>query len=195
MTQEYPGTSLRPATLCGKDGTPCAKVGCPAAHFRSGRWKGKVVTVLTCDYNGWNDAPEEEREWFDEHPEVLLTVDLKPEESMAGVLQLLKLKPAENGETGRKNKQGVDVIRFHGLLNAAPDPLEPDPEFQIHSYQLMHTLELGGRVLLPGTNMSFNALQLEKIEPARGGEFAQWLVGRLAAEPGTKMSGSRGMRG
>jgi len=26
--------------------------------------------VLTCDYNGWNDAPEEEREWFDEHPEV-----------------------------------------------------------------------------------------------------------------------------
>jgi hypothetical protein len=29
----------------------------------------KVKTVLTCDYNGWNDAPEEEREWFDEHPE------------------------------------------------------------------------------------------------------------------------------
>jgi len=32
--------------------------------------KGTVVIVLTCDYNGWNDAPEEEREWFDEHPEV-----------------------------------------------------------------------------------------------------------------------------
>ena len=28
------------------------------------------MIVLTCDYNGWNDAPEEEREWFDEHPEV-----------------------------------------------------------------------------------------------------------------------------
>ncbi|HEX4992118.1 MAG TPA: hypothetical protein VFV45_02725 [Rubrobacteraceae bacterium] len=25
--------------------------------------------MLTCDYNGWNDAPEEEREWFDAHPE------------------------------------------------------------------------------------------------------------------------------
>ena len=25
---------------------------------------------MTCDYNGWNDAPEEEREWFDQHPEV-----------------------------------------------------------------------------------------------------------------------------
>jgi hypothetical protein len=39
------------------------------------RWRGKatrkVTTVLTCDYNGWNDAPEEEREWFDEHPEDL----------------------------------------------------------------------------------------------------------------------------
>jgi len=29
-----------------------------------------VESVLTCDYNGWNDAPEEEREWFDEHPEI-----------------------------------------------------------------------------------------------------------------------------
>ena len=28
------------------------------------------MIVLTCDYNGWNDVPEEEREWFDEHPEV-----------------------------------------------------------------------------------------------------------------------------
>ena len=26
--------------------------------------------MLTCDYNGWNDAPEEEREWFDQHPEI-----------------------------------------------------------------------------------------------------------------------------
>jgi hypothetical protein len=26
--------------------------------------------VLTCDYNGWNDAPEDEREWFDQHPEI-----------------------------------------------------------------------------------------------------------------------------
>ena len=30
--------------------------------------------MLTCDYNGWNDAPEDEREWFDEHPEVWIPV-------------------------------------------------------------------------------------------------------------------------
>ena len=39
-------------------------------------------TVLTCDYNGWNDAPEDEREWFDEHPEVwnaaLRDADVRP---------------------------------------------------------------------------------------------------------------------
>jgi hypothetical protein len=39
------------------------------------RWqdrRGRKVewTVMTCDYNGWNDAPEEEREWFDQHPEI-----------------------------------------------------------------------------------------------------------------------------
>ena len=28
------------------------------------------LDVLSCDYNGWNDAPEEEREWFDQHPEI-----------------------------------------------------------------------------------------------------------------------------
>lgn len=38
--------------------------------LRSEQLKGTVVIMLTCDYNGWNDAPEEEREWFDEHPEV-----------------------------------------------------------------------------------------------------------------------------
>jgi hypothetical protein len=26
--------------------------------------------MMTCDYNGWNDAPEDEREWFDRHPEI-----------------------------------------------------------------------------------------------------------------------------
>lgn len=36
-----------------------------AAKFQEGR-----VSAMWCDYNGWNDAPEEEREWFDQHPEV-----------------------------------------------------------------------------------------------------------------------------
>lgn len=35
-----------------------------------GRQRGRLEDVLSCDYNGWNDAPEEEREWFDQHPEI-----------------------------------------------------------------------------------------------------------------------------
>ena len=28
------------------------------------------ITMMSCDYTGWNDAPEDEREWFDQHPEI-----------------------------------------------------------------------------------------------------------------------------
>jgi len=44
-----------------------------ALAFRARRpwWQRKAErTKMTCDYNGWNDAPEEEREWFDQHPEI-----------------------------------------------------------------------------------------------------------------------------
>jgi hypothetical protein len=30
----------------------------------------KGTEMLSCDYNGWNDAPEEEREWFDTRSEI-----------------------------------------------------------------------------------------------------------------------------
>jgi hypothetical protein len=41
----------------------------PLNHRRRGvigRWDD----VLSCDYNGWCDTPEDEREWFDQHPEI-----------------------------------------------------------------------------------------------------------------------------
>ncbi|MBA3659283.1 MAG: hypothetical protein H0W67_06770 [Gemmatimonadales bacterium] len=34
---------------------------------------------MTCDYNGWNDAPEDEREWFDQHPEIWLAAQAASE--------------------------------------------------------------------------------------------------------------------
>jgi hypothetical protein len=30
----------------------------------------RPAKMMSCDYNGWNDAPEDEREWFDQHPEI-----------------------------------------------------------------------------------------------------------------------------
>jgi hypothetical protein len=42
----------------------------------------RELTMMSCDYNGWNDAPEDEREWFDEHPEIwqasLRDTDVRP---------------------------------------------------------------------------------------------------------------------
>jgi hypothetical protein len=35
-----------------------------------GRSQEGWIMMMTCDYNGWNDAPEDEREWFDQHPEI-----------------------------------------------------------------------------------------------------------------------------
>ena len=32
--------------------------------------QGRLEAMTSCDYNGWNDSPEEEREWFDQHPEI-----------------------------------------------------------------------------------------------------------------------------
>lgn len=34
-----------------------------------GREDGTGI-MISCDYNGWTDAPEAEREWFDQHPEI-----------------------------------------------------------------------------------------------------------------------------
>jgi hypothetical protein len=41
--------------------------------------------MTSCDYNGWNDAPEEEREWFDCHPELSLCADPLDAQRLAGV--------------------------------------------------------------------------------------------------------------
>lgn len=56
----------------------------PGAQNRKAEW-----TVLTCDYNGWNDAPEEEREWFDQHPEIWSEPARGPD---CGLLQALGRK-------------------------------------------------------------------------------------------------------
>ena len=69
MTQEYRGTPARRVALSAQDGTACATSGPWTRSHGASDSKGMVVLVLTCDYNGWNDAPEEEREWFDAHPE------------------------------------------------------------------------------------------------------------------------------
>ena len=42
----------------------------PTPHEGATSARKAARPVTTCDYNGWNDAPEDEREWFDQHPEI-----------------------------------------------------------------------------------------------------------------------------
>jgi hypothetical protein len=48
---------------------------------------------MTCDYNGWNDAPEEEREWFDQHPEIWTGVSRSGDMGSLAVTHTSKVLP------------------------------------------------------------------------------------------------------
>ena len=41
----------------------------PTLSSRMARAPASEVVMLSCDYNGWNDMPEDEREWADEYQE------------------------------------------------------------------------------------------------------------------------------
>ncbi len=153
--------------------------------------------VADGDQDGLEELEGNVRGWLAEHPQYMLTTRLDPAqgEFPAGIEQLLRLKPPVHGtidQTGDEEKP--PIVRFHGLLMSPPDP-EEDPEFQLYGYQLWETLEVGGRIIRPGSNMAFTTLQakLELIKPARGGRFAEWLVENLQADRDNKASGDRGM--
>jgi hypothetical protein len=53
-------------TLVSADGagSELERFGRGAAHIRRA---ASEVVVWSCDYNGWNDMPEDEREWVDQY--------------------------------------------------------------------------------------------------------------------------------
>ncbi|MGD9857106.1 MAG: c-type cytochrome, partial [Planctomycetaceae bacterium] len=91
---------------------------------------------------------------------------------------LLQLKPPRQGLTGEQTPAGDKVVSFHGLIFAEPD-FEEDPEFQEYSFDLWETLQVGEKLLFPGSKMLVPAAKMIEQQPARGGTFAQWLVPRL----------------
>ncbi|NOX53500.1 MAG: hypothetical protein GXP27_03510 [Planctomycetes bacterium] len=130
-----------------------------------------------------------------ELPEIRFGVDLEdifasgpqPEEHPEGVDLLLRVTPPRNGLTGERRvfnddgeKRELPVARFRGLLYFF-DP-EEDPEFQEYAYDLWEPLDLGGKLLLPGTRLLVPASRLIEQRPADGGVFAEWLVEQLVQE-------------
>lgn len=98
---------------------------------------------------------------------------------------LMALRPPRNGLTGGKKfvkgEEGpktLSLLELHGLVTSAPNP-EDAPEDQEYVVELWENLKAAGKNFLPTYKFIFPAANLDAIEPARGGRFAEWLVDRL----------------
>jgi cytochrome c551/c552 len=101
------------------------------------------------------------------------------------VALLKKLRPMTEGTTGEtkaiKTTEGLKtlpIVEFHGMISGTPDPADP-PEDQEYVVELWESLKVLGKELFPTYKFIFPAANLDKIEPARGGRYAEWLVQRL----------------
>ncbi len=131
--------------------------------------------------------------YFNDHPELRLqTMPDVAKESPHGILKFLNFRDRSSGEVDETTENGDAIFAFHGLQT---DRLVlDDPENPNFKYQLWEPLEIGGKVYLPGVD-AFNFTQSEVAgqSPARGGTFAEWLVGQIdkrssPADQGTSAS-------
>ena len=97
---------------------------------------------------------------------------------------LLKLKPLNNALTGETlttaDGTKLPVIKFHGTVVADANPEDP-PEDREYIYELWENLKVGEKKLLPGSKMLVPEANRVSFKPARGGEFAEWLVNSLVS--------------
>lgn len=98
---------------------------------------------------------------------------------------LMHLRPPQNGLSGSqkvvKTEEGtksLPVLQFGGMVISNPNPEDP-PEDQEYVVELWDTIKAAGKEFLPTHKFIFPAANLDKIEPARGGRYAEWLVKRL----------------
>jgi cbb3-type cytochrome oxidase cytochrome c subunit len=88
---------------------------------------------------------------------------------------LMRLKPPRSGVSRAPVGTGEIAVRFHGLINSAPDP-EDDPADQEAGYDTWETLQFGQKVLLPGTRITVPVTNRISATEGRGGAFTEWLV-------------------
>lgn len=98
---------------------------------------------------------------------------------------LMELRPPRDGLTGAKKvvksengTKSVPVIQFHGLVTSYPSP-DDAPEDQEYVVELWETLKVLGKDFLPTHKFIFPAANLDGVEPARGGKYAEFLVNHL----------------
>ncbi|MEZ6124928.1 MAG: c-type cytochrome [Planctomycetaceae bacterium] len=102
------------------------------------------------------------------------------------LLQMRRPKTALTGGHGKFMVDGEEVelpvASFHGIRMVAPDMEEEDPELRETGFDTWETLDFGRESdpVLPATRITIPETKLVSYEPARGGDFAEWLVTRLA---------------
>ncbi len=113
-------------------------------------------------------------------PDSLAASELSGDEYPTARDLLLELKPPRQGLTGEKTADGKSIVTFRGLISNRPDP-EEAIEDQEYGFDLWETLKVGENIIHPSARVLVPAadLDVEGSKPARGGQFAEWLVERL----------------
>lgn len=104
---------------------------------------------------------------------------------------LKKLRPVQNALTGEMKKvkdKSLPIVQFHGMVSSYPDP-EDSPDEQEYVVDTWDFLNIAGKELFPTSKFIFPATSLDRIDPARGGQYAEWLVKRLVANQTAKEAG------
>ncbi len=111
--------------------------------------------------------------------------ELGVEDHPEGFELLMKLKPPRKALTGKshvvKKSDGTEtlpVVMFKGLPSSRPKP-EDEPEEREYGYDLWETIDVGGKVQWAPARIIVPEPQLVSEKPARGGAFAEWLVGDI----------------
>ncbi len=122
------------------------------------------------------------REFVAQHPEILLADAFAPADHPDALRLLLKLKPGVSGLKAHAGKDGRAVVQAHGLITGTPDPEEEDPELRMYGLDIWQTLDLAGRLKLPGTKVTMTESDIVSRSDGRGGDLAHWLVEQLREE-------------
>jgi len=122
------------------------------------------------------------REFFTQHPEILVADAFPSADHPDALRLLLKLKPAVSGLKAKAGKDGLAIIQAHGLLTGTPDPEEVDPELRMYGLDIWETQDLAGRIRLPGSKAVVQESNVVAKSNGRGGDLAHWLVGQLREE-------------
>lgn len=102
---------------------------------------------------------------------------LKPDEHPESLALLQQLKPPRPVKV-TPDSDGNGTLTFEGSVKLLPDP-EEDEENRVYNLIMWENLKVNDRLLRPMAQFEVPVKDMLKIEPARGGDFAFWLIDAL----------------